>query len=280
MKKKAFTLVELLVVISIIALLIALLIPSLSAAKDVVRTTYCRSTINALNKSVFVYAENSRGFMMVYQHHIYSSKTTGSYASAPENPWKTYACFQGGNIDPNTGVFADARGFGIVYAEKLLAPAEMFYCPDPNPRDQRQNIDHYGKPWGTQVASDSGYIRNSYMWNPWIMQNPAKSGHGAYEDSLMLSRHDNARFLTSDLLDDARSMRHMTTTSGRWNMGFADGHVFTFESARDSNGNYQTLYELMMDGPPADGQFRTSENLFWAGGPQSYNATVRTKLPQ
>jgi prepilin-type N-terminal cleavage/methylation domain-containing protein len=273
MKKKAFTLVELLVVVSIIALLIAMLAPSLKAARDVVRTTYCRSTINALNKSVFVYSENNRGFMMVYSHKV---DPAGGHPRAGANTYQSYVCFKSGTIDPNTGVFSDARGFGLVYAMKLLYPAEMFYCPDPDPVDQRMNIEGYPKPWGTHAGSGSDFIRNSYMWNPWVMHNPLSMGNYTFEDFLMLGRHPNSRFLTSDLLDDYVSMRHKTSVSASWNMGYADGHVFTFTSGRVSGK--VTFYSMMLDQ-------KIDQSGNWGpdagpGNTTGYNGVIRPMLPQ
>jgi prepilin-type N-terminal cleavage/methylation domain-containing protein len=264
-RKKAFTLVELLVVIAIIAMLIAMIMPSLNAAKDVVKVTYCRSTINALNKSIFVYTENSRGYMMVYTNDMY-----GGYARAGELPWHTYTCFNtASTIDPNTALFSDARGFGRIYALKLLAPAEMFYCPSPNATDQRQNLDYYPRPWGTAAAPGFTYIRNSYMWNPWVSKNP-DGAHYVFDDSLMMSRHPNSRFLTSDLLDSYASVRHMTTVSMQWNMGFTDGHVYTYESGRYPSTSLYNVFKQQVDTSTTD----------WLDASLGYNAKVRSLLPQ
>ena len=276
MRKKAFTLVELLVVVSIIALLIAMLAPSLKSAKDLVRAAYCKSTINSLNKSVFVYAENNRGFMMVFMHETYPA--TGGYARAPDKPWHSYECFGStpGTVDPNTGVIADARCFGLVYAMKLLYPAEMFYCPDSNPTDLRQNLDNYPKPWGTAPGPGSSSIRNSYMWNPWISPNPTTgyTSKWIYDDLLMLSRHPNERFLTSDLLDDWQSVRHTTTVSARWNMGFTDGHVYTYESGKYPS---TSLYNFFAQGTDAAAD---CSNALWTDGTLGYNVKIRPLLPQ
>jgi prepilin-type N-terminal cleavage/methylation domain-containing protein/prepilin-type processing-associated H-X9-DG protein len=60
MKRKAFTLVELLVVISIIAVLLAVLIPSLSKAKKIAQAVVCKSNLHSISLILSLYAQDNR----------------------------------------------------------------------------------------------------------------------------------------------------------------------------------------------------------------------------
>jgi len=57
-RRAAFTLIELLVVVAIIALLIAILLPSLNTARRQARTTLCATRIGQLTRSLVLYAED------------------------------------------------------------------------------------------------------------------------------------------------------------------------------------------------------------------------------
>ena len=64
MRRRGFTLVELLVVISIIALLIAILLPSLSKARKQARRTVCASNMRSMGLAVHAYATANDGYLV------------------------------------------------------------------------------------------------------------------------------------------------------------------------------------------------------------------------
>lgn len=72
---RAFTLVELLVVIGIIALLIAILMPALGAAKNQANRLKCMSNLRTLTQAALLYANDNRGWL---PHSYY-------YANGPTN---------------------------------------------------------------------------------------------------------------------------------------------------------------------------------------------------
>ncbi len=66
MRRRGFTLIEVLVVVAIIALLISILLPSLSMAKRRSRAAMCLSNMRQLGVASFMYAGTYKGCLMDY----------------------------------------------------------------------------------------------------------------------------------------------------------------------------------------------------------------------
>ena len=63
MRKRGFTLIELLVVIAIIALLVSILLPSLTRAKHLARNVVCASNLRGVSNALNLYAQDNNGWI-------------------------------------------------------------------------------------------------------------------------------------------------------------------------------------------------------------------------
>ncbi|HEY3860635.1 MAG TPA: type II secretion system protein [Verrucomicrobiae bacterium] len=78
-RARAFTLVEMLVTIAIIAALASLLMPALGRGKEAGRTTVCRANLHQIGVALQLYVDDNRNLMPV----MYDRRATGSPTNLP-----------------------------------------------------------------------------------------------------------------------------------------------------------------------------------------------------
>ncbi len=69
-RARAFTVIELLVVISIMALLMSILLPALARARDAGRGMACRSNLRQMTTALHMYLEDHEGRMFPWREHL------------------------------------------------------------------------------------------------------------------------------------------------------------------------------------------------------------------
>ncbi len=82
--KKAFTLVELLVVISIIAMLLAMLVPALSKVKEQARTILCATNLKNYGPALLMYTQENNGRFPTRYYWLYSKTSLEAITGGTE----------------------------------------------------------------------------------------------------------------------------------------------------------------------------------------------------
>ena len=136
-KRKGFTLVELLVVIGIIAVLIGILLPTLSRARASANKIKCASQLRQIGQFAAMYAG------------AYNNQLPLGYVSmetyAPGNRVMWYMQKSGG-FQTNGPV-----GLGYLFSSNIIKPdrafnQQIFYCPN-MPSNWRWSYNHSSNPW-------------------------------------------------------------------------------------------------------------------------------------
>ncbi len=159
--KKAFTLVELLVVISIIAILLAVLIPAMNRAKETAKRIICSNQQKQVALGVNAYCSDYDGMMPWYGGFdpLYpapwnaSSTTDHSAQDTERHPW----CALRDNTDKPDYLEGRVAGgkpvpmrVGCLYRRKILKTGKIFYCP--SNKEKGYLYDSYVDPAGTNTS--------------------------------------------------------------------------------------------------------------------------------
>ncbi len=232
--KKAFTLVELLVVISIIALLLAILMPALGRVKDKAKQVVCASRLHSIGNAIFLYASQNNDSLLPFG--------AGAQNATSEMPLH----FMYYLIPHHSSPYAGFSGLGYLYAAGIIdMNSDTIFCPSVKSQSSGSNYAkrmnsngdsthwNYVGPEGDQgrrlLPSDSGFS--------WVN---LRSNYGVRAITLELGQTGSTSWTASTMLSKIRGRK--AYLSDWW------AATYWYQSAVDSLPHEDTLNTWFTDG--------------------------------
>ncbi len=156
----AFTLVELLVVIGIIALLISILLPALSKARESANKIKCLSGLHSMGQLLHLYADGYKG------------KVPIGYAGSKH---AGYMVWQSGSF----------QVMGVLWEAGYLTAPKTYFCPSNG--DTRWQYATPDNPWPPPGATASTLVRLGFTARPAVsFSGPKPTSPGSTSDAFEL----------------------------------------------------------------------------------------------
>ena len=247
LRRKGFTLIELMVVFAIIAALAALLLPALRQAQQQGRATVCKSNMRQVGLGIMLYSDDNNDYL----------PWAGAVDSNREPDWVFGGQLNINTKDPSTWLAAD---FGF-HAESGSVFNYVSGMPRAVPHDE--NFKQVFKVYRCPSTGDLGErLRVNFSMNAWLDPNQNKvRGKGALTTAIVnpsqkvMLVNENPDYMKDAAFDpDDKSATDndlFTLHLGRANAAFIDGHLESIPN--------RTIISVVQGGANADRHFDPSK---------------------
>jgi prepilin-type N-terminal cleavage/methylation domain-containing protein len=212
-RRRGFTLIELLVVVAIIAVLIAILLPSLGKAKDNAKKTKCLANLNALTKGAVAYSAE-------WDNSLPPQRGQGTNGYQPS---MTYQMNNGSS---------NLYGFAILYRTKAITDPRVYYCPSQtsptfsiDPKVERGGDDWF------KLSKDADGGRMGYHYQVHTLGTSSSKREVAFPKHAVYPRN---AIMAVDIIWGKEYIAHgdaINRSKVYFNASFSDGHAETIYSA-------------------------------------------------
>ncbi|MBI4580240.1 MAG: type II secretion system protein [Planctomycetes bacterium] len=233
-RRIAFTLIEVLVVVAIIALLVAILLPSLASARYHSKLAACQSNLHQLGVGIVSYANEQRLIPFGPTVDLLFSP----FLESNDGRLATNQIWTGPQVvQPESAVRPQRMSLGLLMAKASVWP-RMMYCPDDDTNDPQEELAKVLE--RTDKAAYSSYL---------YRQLQETNGKGRLEDLGLNSMGGRATALALDinsLLSIAPDARRTNHKAGKVNVLYRDGSARGFDNAK---GTFSLRDQDLVSGP-------------------------------
>jgi len=229
--KRAFTLIELLVVIAVIALLIAILLPSLNRAREKARQTMCVGNLRYMGLAMVMYYNNNN---MKFPSVGGNGETNEDWIAWREAEWKNLP-------SPPPVPNVATKGIGP-YLISSPSSIKILFCPSDDKNNTRVFAFSYLLNWMTSCQSipgGNGVPAGTTFGNAAKVSRPADCIVFYEEDESSINdnwaqlwstsiidrlaiRHDKNKLITPD---PTGMLNYVPNSTRKGNVAFVDGHA-------------------------------------------------------